>query len=383
MGAAGCSGSVPRSCSDRVAGWGGADDDLRFPAGPGCVMPGLPSTSTCCAAFPARSRGTADQDRVVLLPRAVDEQGYQCDVAPVDTWNIHGAECNPTGDDTCPDGWSLPDEVGIVEGGDGVKLARAHMYEPSLSADEDNREGDSDDRSKADVEAALPSTDNSPEAVLVTDETAQVSAVVPGTDLHSQESLSVLLTSAHGSPCISDREELPTLLISGPYGHCASASEIPDKVSLASDAEAIVDSATASDATKYGAPEILGNSSVDIALQEEGQVRQASEILEKPSSATIPFEEPAGGGSPQRWPGIDRDNLHHISDMNLRPPRSRRTRQPSGRASITDAMRVARGASGDTRHKGTTRNFGGSNGVVLPTLSTGAMGKRVEELLLW
>jgi len=79
------------------------------------------------------------------------------------------------------------------------------MYEPPLSADEDNREGDSDDRSKADVEAALPSTDNSPEAVLVTDETAQVSAVVPGTDLHSQESLSVLLTSAHGSPCISDR----------------------------------------------------------------------------------------------------------------------------------------------------------------------------------
>jgi len=343
----------------------------------------------------------ADQDRVVLFlgagfeqgregdvaPADTCEQGCQGDVAPADTWNMHGAECNSTGDDTCPDDWSLPDEGGSIEGGDdGAKFARPRvplpmprelpqarspMYEPSLSADEDDHEGDSDDFSEAAVvKAALPSTDNSAEAALVTDETAQVSTGVPSTDLDSKVPLSVLLKSVRGSPrIISDKEQLPALLISGPYGRGASPREVADKVSFASDVASrvvILDSAAAQDATKPGSPGLLESSSVDVAVQQEGQGQKASESLDEPS-ATVPVEEPAGGGSPHQWAGIDRDSLRHISNMNLRPPRSRRTRQ--------------RSVPGTSHQGGATRSSGGSGGGTL--LTAGAMGKRVEELLLW
>jgi len=388
MGASGCSGQVPQSCSDHVAGWGGAADELGFPAVPGCVIPGLPSTSRCCAAFPSRSRGVAEQDPMVRLQGAVGEQCSQGDVAPFDTWNIHGAECNPEGDDAHRDDWGIPDEVGSMESGaDGVKLATSPTYESPLSANKGDREGDSDDRSEAAiVEAPLPRT-TSAEAALVTDETAQVSTVVPGTDLDSQESLTMLPTSARGSPCsTSDKEQLPALLILGPYGHSASQSEAADKVSFASDAASrvtIVDSAAASDTTKPGSPALLDGSSIDVALQQDGQVGKSSESLNEPSAVTIPLEEPDGCGSPQQWPAIDRESLHHISNMNLRPPRSRRTRQPSGRASIKNTVNVPRGASGSVHPRGATCSSGGRNGGVLPTLAAGAMGKPVEELLLW
>jgi len=220
-----------------------------------------------------------------------------------------------------------------MEGGDdGVRLARSPMNEPPLPADEDDSDTDSDDRNEAVVEETVPSTNKSSEATLVTDKTAPVSTVVPGTDLDSQESLSVLLTSVRGRPCsICDKEQLPALLISGLHGCGASRSEVPDKASLASDVAAsvaTVDSASASDTTKPGSPALLESSSVDIALQQESQVGKASEGLDEPS-ATICLEKPNAGGSPQQWPGIDRDSLHHISDMNLRPPRSRRTRKSS------------------------------------------------------
>jgi len=375
-----------------MAGWGAAEDQLGFPAGPGYVIPGLPSTATCCAAFRPCSRGAADQDRVVLLPGTVGEHGFQGGFAPVDTWNIHGAGCHPTRDDACPDDWHLPDAVGSMDGGDdGVKRARLHvplpmllpeqpqarspMHEPPSSADEDDRKGGSDDCGEADKSA---------EAAFVTDETSQVSTVALGTDLDSQESVSVFLPSDRGSPChISDMEQLPALLISGPYSRGANPNEVPDKISFASDVASrvdIVDSAAASDASKPGSPALLESSSVDVALQQEGQVGNVSESLDKPSRVTIPVEEKIGGGSPQQWPGIDRDSLYHISNMNLRPPRSRRTLQTSGRASIENTVSVPRGASGTTHLGGATRSSGGSTGRLLPAQ---AAGKRVEELLLW
>jgi len=245
------------------------------------------------------------------------------------------------------------------------------MYDPPLSADEesvskDDREGDSDDRSEAAVvEAKLPCTSKS----------SEVSPDVTGTGLDSQEPLSTPMTSIRGSPrSVSDKEQLPALLISG---RVASRSvEVPDKV-------AVVDSAAAADATKTGSPTLV-ESSVDASLQPEGQVGQALQSLDEPPAATVPVEEQTGGGgSPQQWPGIDMDSLHHISNMNLRPPRSRRTRQQTGRSSSKHSESVSRGASGTPRKRGSARSSGGSNGGVLPSLAAGAMGKRVEELLLW
>jgi len=387
MGAAGCSGQVPRSCSDQVAGWSGVVDELGFPAGQGCAIPGLPSTSNCCSAFPSRNRCVADQDQMVQLPGAVGEQGCQGDVALDDMWNVGGAESNTTGSDAHPNDWSLPDEVGSMEGGDdGVRLARSPMNEPPLPADEDDSDTDSDDRNEAVVEETVPSTNKSSEATLVTDKTAPVSTVVPGTDLDSQESLSVLLTSVRGRPCsICDKEQLPALLISGLHGCGASRSEVPDKASLASDVAAsvaTVDSASASDTTKPGSPALLESSSVDIALQQESQVGKASEGLDEPS-ATICLEKPNAGGSPQQWPGIDRDSLHHISDMNLRPPRSRRTRKSSGHALIKNTVNVPRGASRTAHPRGATCGSGGSNGIAPPALEAGVIGKRVVVLVFW
>jgi len=373
MGAAGCSGQVPQSCSDRVASWGGAEDELGFPVVPGCAIPGLPSA--CCAAFPAQSRGPADQDRVVLLPAAwgmVCEQGCQGDVVPVDTWKMHGAEGKPADSIVPPDDWSLPDEVSSMEGADDcVNLVRLPICEPPFSAGSDDREGDSEERSKTTAEAAHPSTNKLAEAVPVTDQTVQASPVVVGTDLDSRESLSVLRPPARGcARSISDREHMPALLVSG---RNPSRNEVLQKVFPVSDVAskvAVADSTAASDATKAGLLAFSENSSVDAVLQQESQVRKASESLDEPSAATVPLEEPTGSGSPQQWAGIDRDSLHHISNMNLRPLRSRPTRQPSG-------------VAGNPRQGGAARSSGGNNSMVLPALAAGAMGKRVEELLLW